>query len=242
MCVWGCPAEAKVFNQNIGKLDPKTVSCHFIGYTEKSKGYRFYCPNGHTKFVETRHAIFLENEIIRGSKAARKIDLEEKQVCAPTPMVEEPYFVMPTVPTAKVQPTMVPEPVVSSPVQPVIENEETVHQCPIETTDAQEEPQQPQLQEAPADEAPRRSQRVRKPAIPDDYEVYNCEKIHIEGNPSSYEEAMSRPDASKWQEAMEDEMKSMSTNRVWDLEEIPKGAKTVGYKWVYKTKYDSKGI
>ena len=27
----------------------------------------------------------------------------------------------------------------------------------------------------------------------------------------------------------------------WDLEEIPNGAKTVGYKWVYKTKSDSKG-
>ena len=32
---------------------------------------------------------------------------------------------------------------------------------------------------------------------------------------------------------MEDEMKSMSSNDVWDLEEIPKGAKTVGCKWVY---------
>ena len=40
---------------------------------------------------------------------------------------------------------------------------------------------------------------------------------------------------------MEDEIKSMSTNEVWELEPIPKGAKTVGYKWVYKTKYDSKG-
>jgi len=39
---------------------------------------------------------------------------------------------------------------------------------------------------------------------------------------------------------MEDELKSMSTNKVWDLEEIPKGAKTVGYKWVYKVKRDSK--
>jgi hypothetical protein len=37
ICVWGCPAEAKVFNPNVGKLDPKKVSCHFIGYTEKSK-------------------------------------------------------------------------------------------------------------------------------------------------------------------------------------------------------------
>jgi hypothetical protein len=31
----------------------------------------------------------------------------------------------------------------------------------------------------------------------------------------------------------------MSINEVWDLEEISKGAKTVGCKWVYKTKYDS---
>ena len=40
---------------------------------------------------------------------------------------------------------------------------------------------------------------------------------------------------------MQDEMRSMSTNDVCDLEKIPKGAKIVGYKWVYKTKYDSKG-
>ena len=39
---------------------------------------------------------------------------------------------------------------------------------------------------------------------------------------------------------MEDEMKYMSANRVWDLEEIPKRAKTVGCKRVYKTKCDSK--
>jgi transposase InsO family protein len=51
--VWGCRAEAKVFNPNIGKLDPKTVSCHFIGYPDRSKGYRFYCPNNYVKIVET---------------------------------------------------------------------------------------------------------------------------------------------------------------------------------------------
>jgi hypothetical protein len=27
--VWGCPAEAKLFNSRIGKLDLKSVSCHF---------------------------------------------------------------------------------------------------------------------------------------------------------------------------------------------------------------------
>src|SRR6185312_5535227 len=53
--------------------------------------------------------------------------------------------------------------------------------------------------------------------------------------------AMKSANSSKWFAAMEDEIRSMNTNKVWDLEEIPKGAKTVGYKWVYKTKCDSKG-
>ena len=68
--VGGSPVEAKVFNPNIGKLDPKTVSCHFIGYLEKLKGFRFYCPDRHTKFVEMRNAIFLEDEMRRRSVVA----------------------------------------------------------------------------------------------------------------------------------------------------------------------------
>jgi transposase InsO family protein len=37
--IWGCPAEAKIFNPQLEKLDPKTISYHFIGYPDKSKGY-----------------------------------------------------------------------------------------------------------------------------------------------------------------------------------------------------------
>jgi hypothetical protein len=33
----------------------------------------------------------------------------------------------------------------------------------------------------------------------------------------------------------------MRVNKVWDLEIVPQGATIVGYKWVYKTKRDSKG-
>ena len=62
----------------------------------------------------------------------------------------------------------------------------------------------------------------------------------MEGDPTSFEEAMRSAHSSKWLEAMEDEMKSMKTNDVWNLETIPKGAKTIGYKWVYKTKHNSK--
>jgi len=77
---WRSLAEAKVFNPNIKKLDPKIVSCHFIGYPEKSEGFRFYCPNRYIKFVEMRH-YFLEDEMTRASMVAQEIDLEEKRVC-----------------------------------------------------------------------------------------------------------------------------------------------------------------
>ena len=81
---------------------------------------------------------------------------------------------------------------------------------------------------------------LKKSAISSDY-VCNTEIAHMEGDPTSYEEAMRIPHSSKWQEAMEDEMRSMSSNDVWDIEKISKGDKTVGCKWVYKTKYDSNG-
>jgi hypothetical protein len=85
----------------------------------------------------------------------------------------------------------------------------------------------------------RKSQRVRKSAISADYEVYNTKEFQMEDDPTSFKEAMRSDHSSKWLEAMEDEMKSMNVNKVWDLEIIPKGVKTVGYKWVYRIKLGS---
>ncbi|TKC11876.1 hypothetical protein FA727_23745, partial [Robertmurraya kyonggiensis] len=235
--VWGSPAEAKIFNPNIGKLDPKTVSCHFIGYTEKSKGYCFYCPDRFTRFVETRHAAFLEEEMIRGSTVVRKINLEEKRVCAPTPMIQEPFFSLPTVAAPSVS---VPE--LFPPVAIQNDNMEPVLQDPIDNIAAdQGEQHQPPIENVPNNEALRRSQRIRRTTIPDDYAVYEIEEFWMEDDPTTFEAAMRSEHSSKWLKAMEDEMQSMSSNGVWDLVEIPEGAKTVGCKWVYKTKRDSKG-
>ncbi|KAK6125641.1 hypothetical protein DH2020_040617 [Rehmannia glutinosa] len=36
-------------------------------------------------------------------------------------------------------------------------------------------------------------------------------------------------------------MDSMVSNKVWDLVKLPDGVKTIGCKWVFKTKKDSKG-
>ena len=96
--MWGrSPVKAKVFDPNIGKLDPKIVSCHLIGYLKKSEGFRVYCPDRHTKFMKMRHVVFLDDEMMRGSIVAREIDLEEKRVYALTPMIHEPFFSLPAV-------------------------------------------------------------------------------------------------------------------------------------------------
>ena len=58
MHVWGCPAKARLYCSHKKKLDPRTVSGYFIGYPERSKGYRFYCPN-HSP-METRNVKFLK--------------------------------------------------------------------------------------------------------------------------------------------------------------------------------------
>jgi hypothetical protein len=44
--------------------------------------------------------------------------------------------------------------------------------------------------------------------------VYNTEEFQMEGDPTLFEEAMRSDTSSKWLEAMEDEIKLMSTNKV----------------------------
>ena len=122
------------------------------------------------------------------------------------------------------------------------DDEEPVLQDPIEPIATHEgEQQQPQTEDVPNVEAPRRSQWVSKSAISADYEVYNTKEFQMEVDSTSFEEAMKSDHSSKWLEGMEDEMWSMNANKVWDLEIIPKGAKTVGCKWVNKIKLDSQG-
>lgn len=54
--VWGCPAEGRIYNPHEKKLDARTISGYFIGYPERYKGYRFYCPNHSTRIVESGNA------------------------------------------------------------------------------------------------------------------------------------------------------------------------------------------
>ena len=66
--------------------------------------------------------------------------------------------------------------------------------------------------------------------------------VHIDDEPTSYQEAMSSPDSQEWEKAMKAEMQSMDDNQVWNLIDPPEGLKTIGCKWVFKRKTDMHGI
>ena len=132
----------------------------------------------------------------------------------PTPMVQEPFFTLPVVAAPTVQETIVTT-LVSSPMATMNEHEKSVLQDPVEpVVTHEEEQQQPHIEQASTNEAPGRSQRVKKSVIPDDYEVYDCEEFQMEGDPTSFEEAMRSAHSSKWLEAMQDKIRSMNTNGV----------------------------
>ncbi|RVX20652.1 Retrovirus-related Pol polyprotein from transposon TNT 1-94 [Vitis vinifera] len=90
----------------------------------------------------------------------------------------------------------------------------------------------------------RGSQREKRHAISNDYEVYlnECDyDVGLESDPTSYYQAINSENSTPWIYAMEEHLKSMKDNEVWDIVELPKGIKTIGCKWIFKTKHDSKG-
>ena len=56
--VWGCPSEVKILYPQIKKLDSKTISCSFIGYPKRSKGFTLYCHGQGPKIVQSRNVMF----------------------------------------------------------------------------------------------------------------------------------------------------------------------------------------
>ena len=244
MRIWGCPSEIRVYNPQEKKLDPRTISGYFVGYAERSKAYRFYCPSYHTKIVESRNAKFLENDLISGRDQPHDLILE-KDYCDSQPSTSSRQVVVIPNPSL-VQPSIT-EPIVE--IQQVENDNEEIPQAVDDLVDqvVHEDVEQQVEQHVPQEDVDtilRRSTRARKSAIPSDYVVYLQESdynIGAENDPESFSQAMSCKESELWYNAMKEEMNSMKNNDVWNLVELPNGARPIGCKWVYKTKKDSLG-
>jgi hypothetical protein len=68
----------------------------------------------------------------------------------------------------------------------------------------------------------------------------NAAQLPLNDKPS-FDEAISGPDAQKWQEAMLDELRSIDNNDVWETRPPPYHQKVFGCRWVLAIKRDAQG-
>ena len=98
--VWGCPAETLPYRPNEKKNDSRTVRCYFIGYSERSRGFKFYDPSSRF-FFEMGNVKFPEDVEFRreGVDKVKDIVFEEEIISFPTVDIENDQ----TLPTVAVE-------------------------------------------------------------------------------------------------------------------------------------------
>lgn len=67
-------------------------------------------------------------------------------------------------------------------------------------------------------------------------ETYTAISYEYVQDPTSYNEALIDRDVEFWKKAMNQEMESIYSNKVWELVEAPNGVKSIECKWIYKRK------
>ena len=99
------------------------------------------------------------------------------------------------------------------------------------------------------DNSPPEGRTRRPPAWMSDYEtgqgLSDEERVNIthlalftNSDPMTYEEAVK---SEKWRHAMDQEIEAIERNETWELTNLPSGGKTVGVKWIFKTKLNEHG-
>ena len=109
----------------------------------------------------------------------------------------------------------------------------------------------PPVPEIPAPEVIKvRPTRVRKPIsrygvekvstaehLYDHYAYHSSEM----SDPVTLDEALSTPEEKQWENAADDEYRSLLDHDTWELTDLPEGRKAIGSKWVFKRKLNDKG-
>lgn len=213
--IFGCIAYAHVPDEKRKKLDDKGEKCVFLGVSEQSKAYKLFNPVTR-KIIISRDVVFDEENMWTeaGSSSIPYIPVSldnDAEESHPQQTLGDQII-------GSQQP--------ASLGQPATMSEEDNSESSTMTR-------------------PERSRR--RPAWMRDYEVRGVDQsddplIHFalfaDCDPITFQDAVKYP---KWQIAMDEEIAAIEKNNTWALTDLPKGQKSIGVKWVYKTKLNAEG-
>ncbi|CAH9062481.1 unnamed protein product [Cuscuta epithymum] len=215
--VFGCSSYTHVSKELRQKLDARTIPCIFVGYGNEEFGYRLWDPK-EKKVFRSRDVVFHEDltiEDIEKPTMSRKSN-EGVQVSNEVPEEDKVHED-------------------NSEAEEDEETEESARQgetqsTPSDTDDGSSSQMVPTV---------RRSERGHIPSTR--YTSSEYLLLTEDGEPESFQEAVSHKDKEKWLIAMQDELESLQKNQTYEIVELPKGKKALRNKWVFKLKKDANG-
>ena len=224
--VFGCTA---FVHQSIGKLEPRSSKCVFLGYPHGVKGYRVWDKSrGGFKVIISRDIISNENEFPcktnmdaghRNKKEMTKDAGLEKESVQVEQIMEE-------------HDDNRTERGDQSQVEPIQEISEEEYGQPERTRleDYMLTRDRPRREPKPVNKL---SLNIWEDIIA--YAFYTAMET-CRKEPENYEEALKSSQAGKWITAMNEEMASLMKNKTWELVPRPKNNSVISNKWLYKLK------
>jgi transposase InsO family protein len=224
--------------QKRNKLQPKSIKMKFIGFDINAKGYRV--SNGVTVSI-SREVKFLsdgQKKVMkkRQRREKKRIAVQrEEEKCEEEGFFHNYFDLLDEEVPQEAEELEVPD----------AANEEDDEWFSAESEEEQEQlpaPPAPQPQQQNLPEL-RRSTRTTAGKLPQRFNefVVGNAAMFVSTDPVNDREAMSSPDADSWQKAKDEELEGIKRNDTWTVAKLPPGRKSIGCKWVFKSKMTSNG-
>jgi hypothetical protein len=237
--VFGCRAYAHIPPQLRTKFDAKSRACTFTGYATQQRGYMLYDEKAKS-FFSSRSVIFDEANLPFQVKASPNPTVIVHPINTPIydDICRDSNIDSDSDPDA---PTKRSENLLSNPPFALdhdhAPSEDFVDDNTKQRRSTRVRGQPIRLSDEQEDAMARRQLQSQAPL--EDKESVNLASAAEE--PTSYRSALTSVHSAKWKSAMESEISSLMENSTWTLTTLPKDAKVVGSKWIYKLKLDENG-
>ncbi|UYV69357.1 hypothetical protein LAZ67_6003311 [Cordylochernes scorpioides] len=219
--IFGCHAEIFISKHKRSKLECTTQSGIFFGYSSERKAYRICDPKDFS-ITESRDVIFLEDKM-----GAALLDNDNTTKTQDYSLIE----IFENDNSEETFPLQEPEDVAESQEENLISPNQTSPRYNLRPNVRDQI-----YYELSSDEEPIFDNEDKDPTYEPDEEAFKVS--HGDLLPSSYEEAISNPDSTLWRQAMNKEIHSLKDHHVWNLIELPQGAKHIKSKWVFSKKIE----
>ncbi|CAG9110681.1 unnamed protein product [Plutella xylostella] len=204
--IFGNPVYVHVPKEKRRKWDPKGEKAVMVGYGEDVKGYRIYYSEKNIVEVK-RDVVFLDRggELQKEQLVMLDSTVKEKDGTSQEHLEDRDEKAEDQGKTMEIEGAQPEEKEVEGNLNVSNESGSVYIPCSSDDESSSNDNEVVQTRE--------RSTRIRKPTT-----CYKCNHVYVEGSePKTYQDAMQRNDASKWQEAVQKELNTLRENNVWTV-------------------------